>query len=73
MFGTAAGIALHGAGGSPNLPSNLLLNTLGLGVATFPLLLLPHSLGYECCILEPLRAGKKSYFGVLYSPPVFET
>lgn len=39
VFGTAAEIALRGAGGSPNLPSDLLLNTLGFGVATFPLLL----------------------------------
>lgn len=71
VFGMAAEIALCGAGGSPNLPSDLLLNTLGFGVTTFPLLLLPHSSGCECCILEA-ACWKEIVLWCVHSHPVFE-
>lgn len=59
VLGVAAEIALWGAGGFPNLPSDLLLNTLGFGVATSPLQLFACSSGYECCIFGTSACWKE--------------
>lgn len=59
VLGTAAETALCGAGAFPNLLSDLQLNTLGFGVAIFPLWLLPRSSGYERCIFGAYACWKE--------------
>lgn len=63
MFGTAAETALCGAGGSPNLPSNLLAKTLGLELqlslcGSFPVVQVASAV-----FLEVLHAGRNCAVG----------
>lgn len=63
MFGTAAQTAVCGAGGSPNLPSNLLLKTLGLELqlshcGSFPVVQVASAV-----FLGALHAGRNCTLG----------